>query len=32
MRRTLPAPASFIYRASDAVKRRLGRRKSGALN
>ncbi|KAB2677521.1 MULTISPECIES: cupin domain-containing protein [Brucella/Ochrobactrum group] len=32
MRRTLPAPASFIYRASDAAKRRLSRRKSGTFN
>ncbi len=32
MRRTLPAPASFIYWASDALKRRLRRRKIGALN
>lgn len=31
MRRTLPAPASFIYRASDAIKRRLSRR-NGSLN
>ena len=32
MRRALPAPASFIYRASDAARRRLGRRKRGALS
>ncbi|WP_371823933.1 cupin domain-containing protein [Phyllobacterium sp. 628] len=31
MRRTLPAPAAFIYRAGDAVRRRLGRSKGGAL-
>ncbi|MBB4091964.1 cupin domain-containing protein [Ochrobactrum pecoris] len=32
MRRTLPELASFIYRASDAARRRLGRRKGGALS
>ncbi|MBC2885371.1 cupin domain-containing protein [Ochrobactrum sp. CM-21-5] len=32
MRRTLPAPASFVYRAGDAARRRLGGRKGGALH
>lgn len=31
MRRTLPAPASLLYRASDAARRRLGRRKRGTF-